>query len=543
LKVSIYAFITAMHLDRLLSWDNIRDSPRALPQARKTPRIPESEFFSEERHDVFARVQILELTENGEYLPVEVVQSSSLDPGTYQLHQGLQRRVVVNLTHNSSENLPWGNITALRIGSVRLLDPWGKIPDMLQTPDVPLKLLQEPIVKDNADGTSNVTLVGQWDSSLHGSLLLDRTTADKYRVQISVRWNLVSPRLQQPIVFSLDQTLQILGRAYVRPQSMFKQFWNSIRIVHSTVGMFSIAVRPLSAKRAADLWRMDTENDYVKGEELLRNWSPRKVSLIRDFIAARKQRRRMAEVDAASGALSTGKLTPLASNGRSTPSRTQDASERRDKLLRKYLDLWSPKKDLTEIILVKDHTEPPARGAAFARSIISAPCPSSTAPPTDNDGANGNSMRQVSRMPQQSSKPPFLATIQDIPKNPSVLKSGYLFMPDDTNSHWVRRFVELRLPYLHIHSVPDGDEINAINLRNSHVDHEPDFARLLDGIGSGGGNGASMRGRPNVFAVYGTQNTFLFAARTEGHKIEWILKIDQGYFSNGPSANISSDGI
>ncbi|PGH13046.1 hypothetical protein AJ79_03883 [Helicocarpus griseus UAMH5409] len=534
LKVSIYAAVTAMHLDKLLSWDEMRDSPEAPPKKRKAPRIPESEYFQEERHDVFARVQILELAENGEYLPVEVVQSSSLDAGTYQLHQGLQRRIVVNLNHSSTESLPWEDINGLRVGTVRLLDPWGKIPDVdLQSADVSLKLIQEPMVTDNADGTSNVTLVGQWDSSLHGSLLFDRTTADKYRVQISLRWNLISPRLQEPIVFELDQTLQILGRAYIRPQSMFKQFWNSIRVVHSTVGMFSVAVRPISAKRAADLWRMNTQNDYVKGEELLTTWAPRKVSLIRDFISARKRRQRLAEIDAARGALSTRSLTPLPTNGRSTPLQGQDGSERRDMLLRKYLDLWSTKKDPTEIILVKDHTEPPSRGAAFARNPSS--INSSSASATENSGDSSPTIppdHAHPQQPQQPSKPRFVATVQHIPKNPTVLKSGYLFTPDDTNSHWIRRFVELRLPYLHIHSVPDGDEINAINLRNSRVDHEPDFARLLDGGSrNGGADGLSMRGRPNLFAVYGTQNTFLFAARTEGQKVEWILKIDQGYFS------------
>lgn len=107
-------------------------------------------------------------------------------------------------------------------------------------------------------------------------------------------------------------------------------------------------------------------------------------------------------------------------------------------------------------------------------------------------------------------------------------------MPDDTYSHWVRRFVDLRVPYLHIHSVPEGDEVNAINLTKSHVDHQPDFARLLD-EGDVGGMGRvgmpGMRFKPNVFAIYSPENTFLFATRTEALKIEWILKIDQSYFS------------
>ncbi|PYH90462.1 kinesin family protein [Aspergillus ellipticus CBS 707.79] len=529
LKICIYARVTQMHLDKLLSWDDMRDSAEPAPQKRKTPRIAESEFYSEERHDVFARAQVLELAETGEYLPVEVVQNNSLDTGTYQLHQGLQRRVLVNLTYSSTETLPWDDITNIRVGSVRLLDPWGKIPDQdLQTPDVPLKFVQEPNVKENADGTSNITIVGQWDSSLHGSLLLDRVTADKYRVQVTLRWDLLSTRLQDIVPFEIDLTLQIQGRTYVRPQSMFKQFFNSTRIVHSTVRMFSLVVRPVSAKRAADLWRMNTQNDYVKGEELLTTWSPRKVSLVRDYVAARKRRRRVAELNAAKGALSANSLVASPPrSGRSTPLRNQERADRRARLVQKYVDLWAKKTDPLEAILVRSNTEPPAGGAAFAsRAKLSAS--------SSDDGSS---------MPDEASlKPRFVASVQALPKNTSSLKSGYLLTPDDTNSHWVRRFVELRRPYLHIYSVPDGDEINAINLRISRVDHAPDFARLLDGPAGATDRGTSPRGRPNVFAVYGAQNTFLFAARTEAQKIEWILKIDESYFSSS-GARAMANGL
>ncbi|CBF79609.1 hypothetical protein AN7547.2 [Aspergillus nidulans FGSC A4] len=513
LKICVYARVTTMHLDKLLSWDDMRDLAEQGAQDQKTPRIAESEYFSEERHDVFARLQVLEMTETGDYLPVEVVQNSPTEVGTYQLHQGLQRRISVNLTYSSTEALPWDDLTNIRVGSVRLLDPWGKIPDQdLQTPDVPLKFIQEPMVKDNADGTSNITLVGQWDSSLHNSLLLDRVTAEKYRVQVTVRWDLQSSRLQDPVSFEIDLTLQVQGRTYIRPQSMFKNFFSTTRVVHSTVRMYSVAVRPVSAKRAADLWRMNTQNDYVKGEEFLTKWAPRKVSLVRDYITSRRRRRRIAELNAAKGALSANSLTVASPprSGRSTPLRAQEP-DRRVKLLQKYVDLWTARTDPIDVILIRDNTEPPERGAAFASRGKS--------PSSNNTNDNEE---------QGSLTPRFYATVQTLPKNPSASKTGYLLMPDDTYTHWARRFVELRLPYLHIYSVPEGDEINAINLRNARVDHAPDFARLLDGPGADG----SSQGRPNVFAVYGPQNTFLFAARTEAQKVEWILKIDETYFSN-----------
>ncbi|KAI9764483.1 MAG: kinesin-like protein Klp8 [Geoglossum simile] len=489
LRVSIFARVTRMHLDKLLSWDDMRDTSQPLIKNRRNARIPETEFYTEEKHDVFARVQILELSEGGEYLPVEVVQNNNLDPGIFQLHQGLQRRILISLTNSSGDTLRWQDVSAVRVGQVRLLDPCGKIPDLCSpTPDVLLKLTSEPTIQKNADGTSNVVVVGQWDSSLHKSLLLDRVTADKYRVQMSLSWNVTSGRLTGPMVFMLPLNAQVQPRTFVRYTSRFMQLWNPTRVVHSTVGVFSLVIRPTSAKRAVDLWRMNTQYDYVKGEELLIGWTPRGVSLVRDYIGARRRRRRITDIETIRGVLSSRALT--ASNGMSTPEGSQP-SERQEQILQKFVHLWTSKKDPGEVILAKQNTEPPHDGAAFADSAEAQP-------------------------------PRLVAEVQHVAKSTSVLKAGYLLAPDETNSRWARRYIELRRPYLHVHSVPDGDELNAINLTNSRIDHQPQIAMLLR--------------RPNVFAIYAPQNTYLFAARSEREKIEWILKIDQSYFSSGSSS-------
>ncbi|KAK4888000.1 hypothetical protein LTR28_003051, partial [Elasticomyces elasticus] len=124
LRVSIFARVTAMHLDKLLSWDDMRDSAGVRPtMKRQHSRIAETEYYSEERYDIFARVQVFEIGEDGEYAPVEVVQANVLDAGAYQLHQGLQRRVVLNLTHSSGQALPWQEVANLRVGNIHLVDP------------------------------------------------------------------------------------------------------------------------------------------------------------------------------------------------------------------------------------------------------------------------------------------------------------------------------------------------------------------------------------------------------------------------------------
>lgn len=533
MKIAIFAQVSSIHLDKLISWDELREMNEKPPDQRPAPRLPESEYNIEERHDVFAKVQILELAENGQYMPVEVVQINADDHGAFQLHQGLQRRISVNLTHVLTEALPWDDLKALRVGEVHLIDSSGRVADIGSvTPDIPLKQIQEPMIKDNADGTSNITIIGQWDSSLHKSLLLDRATNEQCRIQIALRWDIISGRLEQPMTFSINRQLQILPRSFIRPQSLFKSFWNQTRITHSTDGLFSIVVRPVSAKRAADLWRLDTSKHYIKGEELLGNWNPRGISLVKDYLMARRKRRQLQDIESAKAALGLRMLSMNKTRSRAASPSNTDARE--EQLLRKFLEIWmKPSVELSNPIF--DDSEH-LQSSPSARAETARP---PTSPATNT-----------------TSKTRYLATVTNTPKNPISLKSGYLLVPSETHDpayaqsmQWKRRFVDLRPPYLHIHSVPDGEGINAINLTHARIDHDPDFKRLL---GSGGssissgdsgsvhghghghrrtGSSSELHGLAHVFAVYGEQNTFLFAARSESQKDEWILKIDQSFFA------------
>lgn len=191
LLVSVYAKVTPMHMEKLLSWDEMRE-PVEQDNIRRTQneqgaRVAESEYFRQEPHDVFAKVKIFEMSEAGEYVPVDVEQLSNVDVGTYQLRQGLQRRIVVNLAYSSAESLQWKEVKSMRVGDLRLFDIRASIPQPDQPkPDISLKLVQRPHFVENGNGMKELTVSGQWDSSLHGSSLLDRPTADNYHVQISL---------------------------------------------------------------------------------------------------------------------------------------------------------------------------------------------------------------------------------------------------------------------------------------------------------------------------------------------------------------------
>lgn len=500
LRVAVYARVTSMHLDKLLSWDDIREiGEEGLANGtHQTPRLPESEYWMQEEHDVYAKVKILELSETGEYLPVEIEQHSNLDPGTYQLHQGLQRRIMINLTCSSSESLQFKHVRALRVGNLRLVSQDTSISDHNHSGrQLPLKLVKEPAVVEDGNGIKEFTLTGQWDSSLHGSSLLDRPTNDAHSVQMSISVDITSGRIPSLMTFTLNETLQIRPRSWLRPQSLFKQLWKTIRIIHYTSSIFSVCLKPASTKRATDIWRMDSQQTYVKGEENLSNWKPRSIGLVRDYIEYQKRRRRATEVEATKVCLRRhhNNATPL-------PTESKDLTPSQQGLVQKCLTLWiSPSNSAT----------PPK---------IPTNTPTTIEPSTSADP----------NMSVKAEPPALKVDIHSHPKNPVLLKSSYLLTPNPTSHAWTRHFAELRPPYLHLYAVPSGSETATINLRNARIDIDPPVQRLLN---SEGGSGA----RKNVFAVYARGGSWLFAARSEEEKSRWVLAIDEGFIGEGGLAN------
>ncbi|PNY23100.1 Kinesin-like protein [Tolypocladium capitatum] len=599
LRVAIFAHVSAMHLDKLLSWDDMRDAG-PMRDAAKGSRINESQFFTQEKHDLLSRVQVMELNENGEYQPVEVTQTGELDTGTFQLHQGLQRRIGINISHSSGDALPWGDVTTVRAGKVRLVDSAGKTPDMgANEPDVALKLSSNPVFREHPNGTRSITIYAQWDSSLHNSLLLDRVTADKYRVQMTIFWEISSEKLAEPMKFAQKVCVQILSRTFVRQTSMFSSLFQNVRFVRSSTGIFTLTMRPAPIKRVGDLWRMNSQHDYVKGEENLTSWTPRGVSLVGDFILARKKRRGMAEIGVMQATLSklgidgtavrpkqeeaepeaSPKARPIIPDDdddllNDTPETSQSHSYDEDDDTEERQDETTIKVEENEALTEKpEHNEHETEllerclrlWTKYPDPLSSILSPTNTAPPT-------NGIAVESALP-----PSLITTIVRVPKNPKALKGGYLLVPNSDSTRWVKRFVELRRPYLHIHSASDGDEVALVSLRNSRVDSQPGVLGLLHGpddydapqgrsgtpdftpghrrtssgriistiwTGTGGGGSSfngqglqrlSERMQSAVFAIYGTDNTWLFAARSERDKMDWIFRIDQTYLSNSES--------
>ncbi|CRK92708.1 CLUMA_CG006254, isoform A [Clunio marinus] len=111
-------------------------------------------------------VEIQELNDNGEYIPVEVIESKEiLTGGVYQLRQGQQRRIQVRVAPvQNSGTLPiiCQSIISVLVGSVTVRSRLQKPMDSYQEED--LSILREKWNKTEHEKEREISLVNQWVS-------------------------------------------------------------------------------------------------------------------------------------------------------------------------------------------------------------------------------------------------------------------------------------------------------------------------------------------------------------------------------------------
>lgn len=316
--IEFFACVGPAHIDRIERWDEARDSA-SLSRVANTPglrgdptpevtRRPETELVKEQQHDVLASVEIRELGESGEYVPVPVSALNSLDSGSFFLHQGLQRRLVLKIAHNSGRGWAWKKISGVTLGNVRMLDARGRMHAATPAPDTELRGIGKPRPTFAADGTAGLSFTSPWDSSVHDSPFLNRPTAANHRVLLRLKWEVESDVCASGIGFSMDIAVTVQGRD-ARPPSKLMSMFSSARTSRRVSNLFAVRLRPSMTKRPTDIWRLNTAETYVRGEEVLGSWKPRGLSLIRDHDQRVATVKKAADVQAARAVLEAFELT------------------------------------------------------------------------------------------------------------------------------------------------------------------------------------------------------------------------------------------
>jgi kinesin family protein 1 len=340
--IEFFATIRPTYLERLERWDEMREQKLRPPPSRSSPvsenapaalppmRRSETDFVVTQTHDVVAWLQMCELAPDGEYAPVPVLSQGNLDPGCFSLHQGLQRRINLMLSSNSGYQLPWMEFTKIRIGNVRLLDNNGRVHDSTSKAMVTLPLMKDQVLEFKPDGTGHLAAEALWDTSIHDSLLLNRVTATNQRVILQLNWAVAVDTCSDPVQFNMDVGIMIQTRD-ARPPSKLMAFLGSTKILTKSSSLFSVRLSPPLTRSPRDLWRLDTSEKYVRGEEALGTWKPRGLSVVQDYERLVSTERRAADVQAIRVVLTT---TPP------RPVNTETLAWKSDELLKRSVELW-----------------------------------------------------------------------------------------------------------------------------------------------------------------------------------------------------------
>ncbi|KAJ7727890.1 kinesin-like protein [Mycena metata] len=433
--IEVFAAIRPTYLERLERWDEMREQKLRPPPSRSSPvtenapatlppmRRSETDFVVQQTHDVVAWLQMCELAPDGQYAPVPVVSQGNLDPGCFTLHQGLQRRLNLTLSSNSGQQLPWIEFTKVRIGNVRLLDNNGRIHDSTSKAMVTLPLMKDQVLEFKPDGTGHLAAEALWDTSIHDSLLLNRVTTTNQRVILQLNWAVAVDTCADPIQFNMDVGITIQTRD-ARPPSKLMAFLGSTKILTKSSTLFSVRLSPPLTRSPRDLWRLDTSEKYVRGEEALGTWKPRGLSVVQDYERLVSTERRAADVQAI-------------------------------RVLKKSVELWQKQfGHRGEIILSQDPTEP---------------------------DESHPSKKKAGIIPEEGLK--LISETKLIPRNDangSTKKGHLMILTDASQNIWEKRWFVLKRPYLHIYAHSNElEELGIVSLDGVNVESDPHKEMLL----------------------------------------------------------------
>ncbi|XP_022665709.1 kinesin-like protein unc-104 isoform X3 [Varroa destructor] len=301
--------------------------PRTLPisQPVRSPKfgvVPQASSTTTHivaKHDVLVWFEICELTHNGEYLPAQVIHhdESPCLRGSFQLHQGIQRRIRITLVHEKTDNLPWKDIKEVVVGRLRSTPECDNFDDdndecVLSLGLFPPRQLEMPA----GDERCFLHFEAAWDSSLHNSPLLNRVTTSGEHVYLTLSAYLELDNCAQPAIITKDLCLVIGGRD-ARFHSRLSPNARALKTLFGgsgasggrsgsdadhVTGLYEVVLKRASDAGSPGVQRrqrrvLDTSSTYVRGEENLAGWRPRGDSLIFDHQWELEKLTRLEEVE------------------------------------------------------------------------------------------------------------------------------------------------------------------------------------------------------------------------------------------------------
>jgi len=306
---------------------------------------------------------------------------------------------------------------------------------------------------------------------VHESEFLDKTTPAGHRSLLKLSWAVDVESCESPISFTMDIAVTIQGRD-ARSPSRLMNLLSSTRLLTKATALFSVRLIPFKPKKTAEMWRLNTAAQYVRGEEMLGQWRPRSLTLVKDHERQAKMARRSADVDATQSILAALDREKLIA----APEGWAEEA-----YMRKIIDLWMKKFGAQgEIILAQE----PAIGLSIFSDV---------------------------------DKPKLASEVRLVSRSDAAAKKGYMsLLRDPTSDRWTKQFFVLKRPYLYLYdSSSEIEELGVINLSCVRVEYSPEIELMLN--------------RKFVFAMYTAQNCYFFQAPNAKEMEVWLGKVDPSW--------------
>ncbi|CAH0720429.1 unnamed protein product, partial [Brenthis ino] len=506
------------------------------------------------KHDLLVWFEICELAPSGDYVPAVVEHSDELPcRGLFLLHQGIQRRIRITILHEPSSDLQWADVRELVVGRIRNT-PEANEDTTDGDEDGALSLGLFPGERPTLDDRAVFRFEAAWDSSLHGSPLLNRVSANGEVVYITLSAYLEVEKCGRPAIVTKDLSLVVVGReARTGAGRSLRRalFGHRGARADRLTGLYELslhrALEPGVQRRQRRV--LDTSGTYVRGEENLHGWRPRGDSLIfdhqwelekmtrleqvgrtRHFLALRERLRHghentvapndftKTEKEVSNMAAKAAKAAECA-HARDELYEPWDMSPRERELATKYIKLIQGRIGANkEVETTASPTTPVDEGVSadistpsLLSSIHSASsfelCSPERALLEKAAGAWGAAAGGAAPGAL------FVPDCEEVRVSAAVARRGYLNVLQHGTHGWKKRWLVVRRPYVFIYrDERDPVERAVINLAHAHVEYSEDQEQMVR--------------MPNTFSVVSKERGYLLQTLGDKEVHDWLYAIN-----------------
>ncbi|XP_029683854.1 kinesin-like protein KIF1A [Takifugu rubripes] len=496
--------------------------------------------------DLMVFFEIYEPEANGDYVPAVVDHRGGLPgQGTFFLHQGLQRRIIVTIIHESGGDVEWKDVSELVVGCLRTT------PETEETTTDPniisLNILVAGYIRPMQDDCqfldadmprSFYRFEATWDSSIHNSLLLNRVTPCGEKIYMTLSAYLQLKNCTQHAVITKDICMVFYPRetmlsGFLSIRNLFGT--GSLRTTEGNcvTGVYEINLYKMPDAGSPDMQRrcrqvLDSSVISVHGEEILADWRPHTNNLIWSHWWELEKLSYLQDVEKTKhclllrqkleSTLGAGQ-DPLLSCVTEELSESQQLKINKEDNCSSEITTERQKTCVAKCLQVltlafNPEFNYPCVGPSESQSIASSSmCPSvvdglhsyETRPSLDTlQEAEAKSMTEISPCTTR-----FVPDIQEIRVSPMISKKGYIHVLEPHTNRWVKRYIVVRRPHAYFYNTEqDSVERALINLSSAQVEYSEDQQAMLK--------------TPHTFAVCTEHRGILLQAANDREMRDWL---------------------